>query len=35
MLRGVDYNNLDWRPRRLQLEAELFLERGEDRRTVK
>ena len=35
MFRGIDENHIDWSPRRLQLEAELFLKRGEDRRTVK
>jgi len=33
-LHAVDHENLDRRPLRLQLEAKLFLECGEDRRRV-
>src|SRR5262249_4202193 len=35
MFRGIDDSDLDWPPRRLHPETELFLERGEDRRAVK
>jgi len=34
MFSGVDHDNFNWPSRRFQLEAKLFLERREDRRTV-